>query len=431
VNQKQSELETFHRFSEAELTIRRRKRPLVILHRSVPYSSQCSKQVSRIPTHSPPLSAQRPLRIGLLSTWNTRCGIAEYSRHLADALRRQGDVELTVFGSRNFGERAVAPNETWATPVFDVQVWHPRHRFNLDVEAILASKLDVLLVQYSNLFYDRRRLIELLRRFPGVTALTFHDKGGVLAFPYELTDLLYAHREDVGVGPRHLIPQGIDLRKPVVKTFGLGKSRLDIIADVCERNGWDLQHSFGANRWLESEELFNWLRDSDAIVLWYDKDVRSGGSAGAPLAIGTRRPVFVNDTEWFEDLPEHTSTLHKLHTPEELESALRELFTDAYAEQRTWDRVARTLLDDFRSARANGGHRIPRRDQPLRTRAFVALDHKPVRRTLRQLRSIAPGPLQRISSGPVRRELKGLLRRAANSAQRSRGHTSYESSGLR
>jgi hypothetical protein len=331
------------------------------------------------------------MRVGILSTWNTRCGIAEYSRHLADALRRGGDVEVTVLGSRNFGERALAPPEDWVVQAFDVQIWHPQHRFDLDVEGILRLELDVLHVQYSNLFYDRGRLVELLRRFPGVTALTYHDKGGVLAFPYELPDLLYAHREDVGIGPRRLIPQGIDLRRPVVKTFGLGRSRLDIISAICERNDWDFQHSFGEDRWLESEELFTWLRDSDAIVLWYDEDHRSGGSAGAPLAIGTRRPVFVNDTEWFRDLPARTSNLRKLHTPEELEIALAETLTDTYAEKRTWDDVARTLLADFAERVSRDPARVPRSGDAVRGRVFVTLDHKPLRRVLRQVKALAPG----------------------------------------
>lgn len=329
------------------------------------------------------------LRIGILTTWNTRCGIAEYSRHLVEALRRVGDVEVTVLSSRNFGERAVAPYEDWVEPTFDVQVWHPKHRFDLDVEGILEHEFDILHIQYSNLFYDRGRLIELLRRFAGVTALTYHDKAVGLCFPYDLLDLLYAHRPDVGIGPRHLIPQGIDLRRPVVKTFGLGRSRVDVIAGVCERNGWDFQYSFGEDRWFESEELFLWLRDSDAIVLWYDDDQRSGGSAGAPLAIGTRRPVFVNDTEWFRDLPERTANLRKIHTPKELELALREVLIDQYAENRTWDRVAGTLLDDFRAAIEQGPSRSPSRSDGLRVRTFVTLDHKPARRVLRQAKSLA------------------------------------------
>jgi hypothetical protein len=325
------------------------------------------------------------LRIGLLSTWNTRCGIAEYSRNLATALRRDDGVEVTVLGSRNFGDRDVAPYEDWAVPVFDVQNWHPEHRLDLDVDAILERELDVLLVQYSNLFYNRRRLVELLRRFPGLTALTYHDKCVSRAFPYRLPDLLYAHREDVGVGPRRLIPQGIDLRAPVVKTFGLGKSRTDIIGAICQSNGWDFQHSFGQDRWLPGEELFAWLRDSDAIVLWYDEDLTSGGSAGAPLAIGTRRPVFVNDTEWFRDLPQRTSNLRKLHSPEDLEAAMREQFADRYADERTWERVAGMLVGDFRERVEQGRTSAPKRGHRLRARAFAMLDFKPYSLVKRRL----------------------------------------------
>jgi hypothetical protein len=327
-----------------------------------------------------------PLRIGVLSSWNTRCGIAEYTRQLVGALQRQSDVELTVFGSRNYGARAIAPFEDWAVPVFDVQIWHPQNSFALDVDAILAHELDVLLVQFSTLFFDHRGLVELLRRFPGLTALTYHDKEGVLAFPVELLDLLYAHREDVGIGPRHLIPQGIDLRAPVVKTFGLGKSRLDVIGAICARHGWDFQHSFGKDRWLEHDELFAWLRDSDAIVLWYEKKLGSGGSAAAPLAIGTRRPVFVNDVHAFSDLPARAANLRKLRTPAELEAALRELFANPYAEERTWDRVAARIVADFRAALAAGHGAAARHPRPLRERAFVALDHKPLRGLLRRAR---------------------------------------------
>jgi hypothetical protein len=316
------------------------------------------------------------VRVGLLSTWNTRCGIAEYTRHLATALRRQEDVELTVFGSRNFGDRDVSPYEDWAQPVFDVQMWHPEHLLGLDVETILESGVEVLHVQYSNLFYNRRRLVELLTRFPGLTAVTYHDKHVSAAFPYHLPDLLYAHREDVGIGPRRLIPQGIDLRTPVVKTFGLGRSRSDLIGEVCARNGWEFHSSFGEDRWLDSDELFAWLRDCDAIVLWYDEDKSSGGSAGAPLAIGTRRPVFVNDTEWFRDLPQRTATLRKVATLEELEAAMREQFHDEYAEQRTWDRVAETLVGDYREAIASGRGGHHRRDR-MRAAAFTELDFKP------------------------------------------------------
>jgi hypothetical protein len=322
------------------------------------------------------------LKVGLLSSWNTRCGIAEYSNYLAHALRRRGDVELTVFGSRNVGDRAVRPYDDGEVAVFDVQIWNPERAFGLDVDTILQAGLDVLHIQYSNLFYNRRRLLELMRRFDGVLALTYHDKiVGANTFPAHLPDLLYAHREDVGIGPRRMIPQGIEVRRPVVKTFGLGKSRDDLIADVCDRNGWQLETSFGENRWVEADELYAWLRDCDAIVLWYDEDLTSGGSAAAPLAISTRRSVFVNDTEWFRDIPERTTTLRKVADLEQLEREMRALLVDEYAEERSWDRIAATLVHDYQEALTTRGSAQPgERRLPLRSYGFAALDQKPFTR---------------------------------------------------
>jgi hypothetical protein len=320
------------------------------------------------------------LKVGLLTTWNTRCGIAEYSANLVRAMHRRGDVAVTVFGSRNVGDRAVREYGEGEIPCFDVQAWHPKHVYDFDVDTVLEHELDVLHVQYSNLFYRRRGLVELVRRFPGVVALTYHDKIVSRAtFPWRLADLLYAHREDVGVGPRKLIPQGIDVRQPVVKTFGLGKSRDDLVGEICERNGWRLEHSYGEERWLEHDELFAWLRDSDAIVLWYDEDLTSGGSAAAPLAIGTRRPVFVNDVEWFRDLPERTTNLRKVRTLDELESGLRDVLVDEYAEERSWDRVAQTHVEDYVAAlREREGGNGSRGGAHLRALGFSALDQKPL-----------------------------------------------------
>jgi hypothetical protein len=322
------------------------------------------------------------LRVGLLTSWNTRCGIAEYSRSLAGAMRRRGDVEVTVFGSRNVGDRAVREYEDWAVPTFEVQLWTPGWRHGFDPDAVLEAELDVLHIQYSNVFYSRRALVEVMRRFRGVLAITWHDKYVPRMFPWHMADLLYAHREDVGVGPRRFIPQGIEVRPPVVKTFGLGKSRTDIIGEICERNGWAFESSFGENRWLETEELRAWLRDSDAIVLWYDEDHSSGGSAAVPMALSTRRPVFVNDTEWFRDLPERAENLTKVSSPEQLEAAMRERFADGYTEPRSWDRVAETLVADYTAvlAESPAGRR-----QPVRSRLFSMTDNKPMIRRKRAL----------------------------------------------
>jgi hypothetical protein len=353
------------------------------------------------------------MRVGLLTSWKTQCGIAEYSRALAKAFRGRGDIDLVVFGSRNVGDRAVREYEAYEQPVFDVQRWRPDHRFHLCVQSVLDHDLDVLHIQYSNLFYGRRDLVELMRSFPGVIALTYHDKVVSRAFPHELVDLLFAHRDDVGVGPRRLIPQGIDVRPPVVKTFGLGKSQDHVIREICDRRGWIFAKSYGSNRWLEHDELYEWLRDCDAIVLWYPEDATSGGSAAAPMAISTRRPVFVNDTEWFRDLPERTATLRKIGSVAELELELEKLFRDPYAERRSWDSVAETLVAGYHEALSEASTVRPgreRRPRTSRSTVFALLDRKPLVKATARFLPI--GHLRRASHW-TRQQVYSLRRQAS------------------
>jgi hypothetical protein len=329
------------------------------------------------------------LKVGLLSSWNTRCGIAEYTRNLVTALRRRDDVHVTVFGSKNHGDRAVAEYADDEVPVVSVQIWDPEMRSDLDVERVLEADLDVLHIQYSEPFYNRRRLVELMRRFEGATVVTYHDKAIGHVFPYKLADVLFAHRPDVGVGPRRLIPQGVDIRPPVVKSFGLGGKATEApkIEEICRRNGWRFETTWGRTTWLSSDELRAWVRDSDAIVLWYPDVPTSGGSSTAPLAMGARRPTFVNDTQAFADLPERTRYLRKVSTLEELEAALREELTDEYASSRSWDEVARVTVDAYREAldaRERRRHRAP-----LRAVAYVAADPKARRQRKHKVKGAA------------------------------------------
>lgn len=324
------------------------------------------------------------LKVGHLSSWNTRCGIAEYSRYLIEALRRRGDVEVSVFGSRNYGDRAVREFDPGERAIFDIQIWHPQGRSDFDPQPILDADLDVLHVQYSNAFYERRAFVDLLERFDGVVALTFHDNSGAQkTFPWQLADVRFTHRENVGVGDRIVIPMGIDVHRPVVKTFGMGKSRADLIAGVCARNGWQFETSFGGERWLETDELHAWLRDCDAIVLWYPEDRTAGASAAAASALATRRPVFVNDTKWVSDNPQRTHSLVKVADVDELEREMQAVLVDEFIESRSWDRVADVTVAEYRRALAARTPGEPR-DVPARARAFAAMDLRPVNRVLRR-----------------------------------------------
>lgn len=283
------------------------------------------------------------MKIGVLTTWNTQCGIAEYSRYLVNALQRREDTEVVVLGSKNYDDRKVAEDEHYVVPVFAVLPWNSYNDHSFDVGRILSEQLDVLHIQYEVLLYNQAGLNSLLSEFQGLKVITYHDNCIPPDFPFYQFHLRYTHRENVGVGERFILPFGIENRKPVVKTFGLGRSRIDIIGQVCNNLGYDFQYSFGENEWKTTDELADWLRDSDCIVLYYDDVPSAGSSQAARTAIGTRRPVIVNNVTWFSGV----KGAYFVSNAEQLKKELFSLLDNRVIEQDSWDNIAAGHMEDY------------------------------------------------------------------------------------
>lgn len=286
------------------------------------------------------------MKIGMLTSWNTQCGIAEYSRYLTTAMRRRDDVDVVVLGSINYDERKVGEDEQYVSPVFAVLPWNKHGDHSFEVDKILSLDLDVIHVQYEVLLYNAPLLYNLLVRFKGLKVVTYHDNCIPPEWPYQLFDLQYTHRESVGVGERFVLPFGIENTKPLVKTFGLGRSRNDIIEEACNRIGATFEYSFGEQEWKSTEELTSWLRDSDAVVLYYDDVPSAGSSQAARTAIGTRRPTIINDVTWFQGVEGAHAVVR---SPEELETTLRTLFNNTAIESHSWDNIAAGIIDDYKA----------------------------------------------------------------------------------
>ncbi|EGV27860.1 glycosyl transferase group 1 [Thiorhodococcus drewsii AZ1] len=93
----------------------------------------------------------RPSRIGWITTWNTRCGIATYSRHLAGAHLS----DYWFFAPYELGlECPDEPNV--------IRCWHPgQDDLRLLAEQIDAYQIDTLVIQFNYGFFD----FESFRRF--------------------------------------------------------------------------------------------------------------------------------------------------------------------------------------------------------------------------------------------------------------------------
>ncbi len=330
------------------------------------------------------------MKVGLLTSWNTQCGIAEYSRALVEAYQRRPEIELVVLGSRNYDERSVGEHEDYVVACFDVESWNRYGHKALDVEAILELGLDVLHVQYEHVLFNQERLNELLRRFDGVKIATWHDDYLPEGFEWQRFDEAFTHREGVGAGEATVIPLAIRRLPAVVRTFGMGRTREDLIRPICERNGWVFESlassdaALGGQPWKPWRELHDWLRGADVVVLWYDDDPVAGSSAAARTAIATRRPVIVNDTSWFRELPQQSGSFYKLKDdPTMLESTLREILRpDTLIERWSTDAVVDRYIAAYEAVIAQRAL-APELEAPRGLRARLA-------RLRLRLRAFAP-----------------------------------------
>lgn len=309
------------------------------------------------------------MRVGVLTSWRVPCGVYQYSARLVEALARIDGVEPVVLAGRADDHRSVP--EEWDGEVHDlarIGLWRDDGQYWLEYETIHGLALDVIHTQYQSMLFNQDALRDMATAYRGfvshpVYAITFHDNCQRPDFPYDAFDLKFTHRWNVGPADAEVIPFGIEDRPPIVRSFGLGRNQDDVIHQLCARNGWVFESAAshepihgGGQAWRTHEQLIAWLRGADAIVLWYPDHDQAGSSQSARTAMATRRPVFTNDTKWFEDLPPKVEgggglIYRKVPTLDELDAALGFHFWRQYVAAGTWDSVARHLLDRYTAVR--------------------------------------------------------------------------------
>ncbi|MEA5097701.1 MAG: glycosyltransferase, partial [Burkholderiaceae bacterium] len=102
-----------------------------------------------------PLLRNEP-RIGWLSSWNTRCGIATYSSFLTSTITRD---RLTFLANRATG--LVAPDDANV-----IRCWNQSQNETLNdtLDSIVANKIDTIVIQYNFGFFTLETLARFIER---------------------------------------------------------------------------------------------------------------------------------------------------------------------------------------------------------------------------------------------------------------------------
>lgn len=170
----------------------------------------------------------RPLRVGWVSTWNQRCGLATYSRHLIEPNRCD---QITVFAPYDSGTEG----STDGPEV--IRCWRQDDQDPLQelAESLLSASLDAVVIQMNYYFFDFGALAHLVATLKAngiVVTLTLHSTVDPeprkaltrLARAAELADRVIVHTvpdlnrlADAGiVSNTVLIPHGIADIEPAI-----------------------------------------------------------------------------------------------------------------------------------------------------------------------------------------------------------------------
>lgn len=302
-------------------------------------------------------------RIGWISTWNERCGIATYSRHLIDAM----GANVVVFGPNNYDPVSGTDSAQ--------RLW-TRSKSNSNLQQVLnnplAEEVDVFVIQFNNNFFNHKDLGQFIsdardrgKRIIICLHSTIDQPETVPFEDYHLAyivntlsvcDRILVHTIDDLNRLKHLglvhnvalFPHGALIREaagppiddkpiPMIATYGFAlthkglpevveainilnnrnkpvrlrmvnaeypvdtsKKLISALKDKCQSYGLGNLIEFH-NDFLEDDESIELLSEADLIVFPYQNTAESASGA-VRYGMATTRPVAVTPLPIFRDL---------------------------------------------------------------------------------------------------------------------------------
>lgn len=249
------------------------------------------------------------MNIVMLTTWNSNCGIAEYSRNLVKEFLEMKEVHNVLLLTNKPADTLDIHPRRMVVPVFGVHWWGENPRFYQneawDAMCMFEAKhgpIDVLFVQYQSSLYEPEGFNLFLKGVKCPVIMLQHDSSKNDKHDFSRISKIMAHNDELS---HDYFIQFPTVEKPAsVFSFGMGRNDYNFIKMVCDSIGLQFNsHDSRKDGWLSEDELFDRMKDADAIVLWYNDVPIKGQSAALRTAIASHRPVIVNDIDWFKDAP--------------------------------------------------------------------------------------------------------------------------------
>ena len=257
--------------------------------------------------------------IAMLTTWNSACGISEYSKNLVNEFLFLGH-NVIILNNKVEGEGIIRRKDHpqyVLSKVFGVHWWGEDPNFDADKAIDMMNyfekalgPIDVLIIQYQSSLYADSGFNKFLAGVKCPILVLRHDSSVNSKHKFPDRTINIVHNKNIKHD--YYIPFPTIEMTPKVFSFGMGRNDYEFIGKACKEIGVDFAgHDARKDGWLPEDILFEKMNDADAIVLWYNEVGIEGQSAALRTAISSCRPTIVNDVGWFSDAP---NFVHKVRT---------------------------------------------------------------------------------------------------------------------
>lgn len=291
------------------------------------------------------------MKISVLTTWQSRCGIFEYTRKLYDCLKT--DNEILILGNHgNISIKSYDRGYKVNPKMFGVYWWSEPPAMNKESIIELANSSDVFHVQYQGSLYKHPDFLEILDKVTSFKVVTIHDSSRANKKDISCFDHAIYHRQDILLEsessiPNTCIPFPTDKIVPKVFSFGMGRNDGAFIKSVCDDLSLEyIDNDSSKSKWEDDDELTRRIKASDVVVLWYNEVPIVGASAAARKVISCHRPLIVNNVKWFSDLVGVPNVYH-VSDKENLIFRLEKILGIDYINQNSYEVLANKTMEIF------------------------------------------------------------------------------------
>lgn len=312
----------------------------------------------------------RPAKIGMITPWGQRCGIAQYTENMVAALRQIGH-EVVVIANIPY-EDLTHPDQLFVHRLWEVEGRTGKKQFDYNKAVELLSDCDLIHIQGESALYAQEYMPKLMGKLVDIPwCITHHSTCATRIGPNMRFHMAHSEKVLDGLSIRPAVRAVQPMPSPIVdyieppilgetlllRSYGLGRNQDELVQEAVKRVNVDFpdlpnirfETHYGHHKWIPFSELLRWIQGSHACILYYPPVGAQVTSSNAYLALGCGRPLVVSKTNWFGTLsPDYA--LFAGNSPSELRTGLEELlvnyegYRSKAAEYASWLRKNKSFL---------------------------------------------------------------------------------------